>query len=135
MTQNTVAQAIRKRGGAMVLVLGPDDLLLILKRPDWVSWAPGLWGLPGGAIEEDEAPQDAATREAKEETMLEVTNLRDVKLPLDKSLFAYYTRDYSGIIHIDHEHEDWTWVGRNEIENYDLAPKVLAMYDWVLDHG
>jgi 8-oxo-dGTP pyrophosphatase MutT (NUDIX family) len=119
----------------MVLVLGADDVLLILKRPDWVSWAPGQWGLPGGAIEKGETPLQAATREAKEETMLELTNLRDVKLLLDKGLFAYYTRDYSGIIQIDHEHEDWTWVRRHEIENYDLAPNLLSMYDWVLNHG
>lgn len=119
----------------MVLVLQADDLLLILKRPDWVSWAPGKWGLPGGAIEKGETPQAAATREAKEETMLEVINLRDVKLPLDKTLFAFYTRDYGGTVQIDHEHDDWAWVGRGEIENYDLAPNLLAMYDWVLDHG
>tara|TARA_B100000700_G_C14780615_1_gene731149 strand:- start:469 stop:828 length:360 start_codon:yes stop_codon:yes gene_type:complete len=119
----------------MVLVLDGTNQLLILKRPDWVSWAPGKWGLPGGAIEEGETPMEGAIRETMEETTLAVFNLKDVKLPLDKGLHSFYTRSYKGQVVIDKEHDEWVWVSRQEIEKYDLAPNLLPMYDWVLKYG
>jgi 8-oxo-dGTP diphosphatase len=125
----------RKRGGAMVAILDENQKLLILKRPAWVSWAPGKWGFPGGAVEAGETPMDAAIRETKEETTLDVKNLRGVGLHLPAGLHAFYTDSYNGTVKIDYEHEDWKWAPRNEIENYDLAPNLLAMYDWVLNHG
>jgi|TARA_R110000824_G_scaffold270486_2_gene458974 8-oxo-dGTP diphosphatase len=125
----------RNLGGSMVLVLDGTNQLLILKRPNWVSWAPGKWGLPGGAIEEGETPMQGAIRETMEETTLAVHNLKNVTLPLDKGLHPFYTRSYTGQVVIDAEHEEWVWVGRQEIEKYDLAPNILPMYDWVLKHG
>jgi|TARA_R110000824_G_scaffold31488_1_gene102398 8-oxo-dGTP pyrophosphatase MutT (NUDIX family) len=125
----------RNLGGSVVLVLDRTNQLLILKRPNWVSWAPGKWGLPGGKIEEGEAPKEAAVRETKEETTLAVHNLKNVTLPLDKGLHPFYTRSYTGQVVIDEEHEEWVWVTRQEIEKYDLAPNILPMYDWVLKHG
>ena len=122
-------------GGSVVLVLGAANELLILKRPAWVSWAPSKWGLPGGAIEEGETPMEGAIREAMEETTLSVENLKDVGLPLDKGLHSFYTNTYMGEVQIDYEHEDWTWSCRDQIENYSLAPNLLSMYDWVLEHG
>ena len=119
----------------MVAILDENQKLLILKRPAWVSWAPGKWGFPGGAVEAGETPMDAAIRETKEETTLDVKNLRGVGLQLPAGLYAFYTDSYSGTVKIDHEHEDWRWASRNEIENYDLAPNLLPMYDWVLNHG
>ena len=50
-------------------------------------------------------------------------------------MYAYYTRDYEGDVQIDYEHEDWAWVSINDIGNYDLAPQVLDLYEWVLKHG
>tara|TARA_R110001583_G_scaffold125329_1_gene276920 strand:- start:48 stop:443 length:396 start_codon:yes stop_codon:yes gene_type:complete len=122
-------------GGSVVLVLSAANELLILKRPDWVSWAPSKWGLPGGKIEEGETPMEAAIREALEETTLSIQNLKDVGLPLDKGLYSFYTSAYMGQVQIDYEHEDWAWVSRAQIKNYSLAPNLLSMYDWVLKYG
>jgi 8-oxo-dGTP pyrophosphatase MutT (NUDIX family) len=51
---------------AGVLFLAPDDKALFLKR-DHKSDHPGEWCLPGGKLKKNELPEDAATREAKEE--------------------------------------------------------------------
>jgi len=118
--------------GAVVLILDEEEKTLILLRPANAHWAPHKWGYPGGKLEKGETPLDAAIRETKEETQLEVRNLKLLNLKIDKPIVAYYTTDYAGDVKIDYEHDDWVWVTRDEIENYDLAPQVLDMYDWVL---
>lgn len=124
-----------KRLGAIVLILREGDDLLLLKRPKWIKWGAGKWALPGGKLEKGETPVAAAIRETKEETRLDVRNLQLVKVCLDKPVTTYYTREFSGDIKLDFEHDAWAWASRSEIETYDLAPDVLEMYDWVLAHG
>ena len=50
------------------------DEVLILKRA--LGIMSGAWYFPGGALEEDEHPDDAVRREIREETALDVTGLR-----------------------------------------------------------
>jgi len=127
-----------KRGSvprsSIVVLVDKEDKTLILLRPGGAHWAPFKWGFPGGKIEDGESALEAALRETKEETQLDITNLKLLNLEVDKPLATYYTRDYTGTIQIDHEHEAWAWVSRDEIEKYDLAPEVLIMYDWVLEN-
>lgn len=52
---------------AGVLIVEPGKGLLLQRRSD-----NGLWGIPGGYLEPGESPEEAARREAKEETGLTV---------------------------------------------------------------
>ena len=123
-----------------MVLLNQEDQTLILLRPRDAHWAPGRWGFPGGKIESNENPEDAAARETEEETQLSVANLKEIGVRLppkdfeDEGVWAYYTRDYQGTLEIDYEHEDYEWVGRSNIEQYSLAPGVLKMYNWVLEN-
>jgi 8-oxo-dGTP pyrophosphatase MutT (NUDIX family) len=54
---------------AAAVVVFDDSLRVLLVRQ---SYSSRLWGIPGGAVELDESPQDAAVREAREETGLDV---------------------------------------------------------------
>ena len=121
--------------GAVVVILNERDELLILKRPPFVDWSPNKWALPGGKLERNESPLTAAIRETKEETDLDVRNLKIINLKIDNPLAPYYTRQYHGTVKIDYEHTDWAWASRDIIESYDLAPAVLELYDWVLKNG
>ena len=120
--------------GALIVILDAHDRVLILLRPEHAYWAPSTWGYPGGKIEKGESPGAAAIRETREETELQVRNIKKIELKSDLPCVPYYTREYSGDVKIDHEHEDWKWVSRAEIENYALAPGVLEMLDWVLNN-
>jgi ADP-ribose pyrophosphatase YjhB (NUDIX family) len=53
---------------------------VLLVRNSGASEFPGLWGLPGGGVEQGEHPDDAVVREFREETGLDVRvlGLRDV---------------------------------------------------------
>ncbi len=119
---------------AIVVVVDALERVLLLLRPTWISWGAGQWGLPGGQLEAGELPEDAAIRETEEETQLKVRDLKQVKIPLDTGLTMFYTRDYTGVVKIDWEHDDYVWLTRGEIETYNLAPKVLEAYDWVLQN-
>ena len=123
----------KNRGGAMVAILDKEQNILLLKRPNVkTAWAPNKWAFPGGKIERDETPRDAAIRETKEEANLDITNLQHVAEWSNNEVSFFYTKDYSGEIKIDFEHQDWMWVGRSKIEEYELAPNVLNLYDWAL---
>ncbi|WP_424685908.1 NUDIX hydrolase [Enterococcus sp.] len=51
--------------GASVILLNEDNQILLIHRRD-----NGLWGLPAGSTEINEAPVDTAVREVEEETGL-----------------------------------------------------------------
>ena len=52
----------------MAVVLSEDrQRVLLLRREVFI-----LWDLPGGGIEKHEAPMDAAVRECREETGIEI---------------------------------------------------------------
>jgi ADP-ribose pyrophosphatase YjhB (NUDIX family) len=59
-------------GGYAVLVDGHDRILLAL----WNEGVTPAWTLPGGGVEPDETPEQAAVREAREETGYEVELVR-----------------------------------------------------------
>ena len=121
--------------GAVVVILNDANQILLLKRPDYVSWSPLKWALPGGKLEPGETPLAAAIRETQEETTLVVTRLKKVRLPLDTPVASYYTRYYAGTVEIDHEHTDWAWVDYEDLSSYDVAPGVEELFDWVLKNG
>lgn len=49
-----------------------DNKVLLVKRSDSETFAPGHWELPGGHVNFGETTTDALVREAKEETGLDV---------------------------------------------------------------
>lgn len=95
--------------GVTVLAFNKSGNILLQKRPD------DIWGLPGGLIELGEATEQAARREVKEETGIEVGVLQlvtvlsgedyHVKLPNGDEFYAvtivYYTKDVTGVPEAD----------------------------------
>jgi len=121
----------KKFKAAMVVVLNSDEETLLLKRSGDSNWMPGKWALPGGHIEKGERPKDAAIRETKEETNLNLNGIN--KLEERDQVMIYYSTSHSGDIEIDFEHTDWAWVSYNEIDNYDVTPKLKQTVKLALD--
>ncbi len=92
------------------------DEVLVMRRNKEPNL--GLWVAPGGKIELDEAPQDTARREMREETGLIVEDLHlrafctEVS-PLDEWqwwMFIFVTADFHGELRADRREGDLAWL-------------------------
>lgn len=94
----------------------------------------GLWEFPGGKIEPNETRENAIVREIKEELDIDI----EVKSYLSEKVFNYPEKDInlialeckkiSGEIRLL-EHEDYKWVSKNELENFQFAPADLFIIE------
>ena len=58
------------------LIMNAERSVLLIKRSETEDVLPGVWDIPGGTLEDGEDPKEGVLREVKEETNLEVKNLR-----------------------------------------------------------
>ena len=118
--------------GSAVVILDDDSNMLLLLRSAKSRWMPKKWGLPGGKVEAGEEPAETAIRETKEETSLNIQNLIYLKDFSNKAVDLFYTPVYDGDVQIDFEHDDYEWVSRAEVEQYDTTPRIVEIFDWIL---
>ena len=118
--------------GSAVAILDDDSNMLLLLRSEKSRWMPKKWGLPGGKVESGEETVEAAIRETKEETSLNIQNLTRLKDFSNKVVDLFYTADYDGDVQIDFEHDDYEWVSRADVEQYDTTPQIVEIFDWIL---
>jgi 8-oxo-dGTP pyrophosphatase MutT (NUDIX family) len=64
---------IRNRVAGRVIVLDPEGRVLLFRACDPARPDQWWWATPGGGLDEGETPREAAARELREETGLEVT--------------------------------------------------------------
>lgn len=85
----------RVRVGVGVIVLDSRGWILLEKRSDC-----GMWGLPGGRIEPGESVTEAAVREVKEETGLnvEITRLLGVYSERESHIVTFL--DNGDVVHL-----------------------------------
>lgn len=92
----------------------------------------GYWTLPGGRVERNETPEDAALREVKEELGTEVSNLRPVTLfqpdpELDWWLQVFTTPDFCGDITPNSEIDAWQWSAPDVIDDLTTTPGLAVV--------
>jgi 8-oxo-dGTP pyrophosphatase MutT (NUDIX family) len=138
----TCAQGHRHWGlfgaaGVLVYVAHPTDqaqsLVLLQHRSRWAHQG-GTWALPGGAMDSDETPAEAALREADEECML------DPRLVVPRGLYsdehggwAYHTvlaqaAEPLRVRSDSYESDEAVWRPAGEVDQLDLHPGFAASW-------
>jgi 8-oxo-dGTP pyrophosphatase MutT (NUDIX family) len=123
--------------GLLVYVHHPTDpalsLVLLQHRAQW-SHQGGTWALPGGAMDSDETPAEAALREADEECML------DPKLVVPRGMYsddhggwAYHTvlaqaAEPLRVRADGYESDEAVWRPAGEVDRIDLHPGFAASW-------
>ena len=115
---------------AVRLILRNDKgCILFLKRKN-AKHANGKWCLPGGKIGALEKIEDACRKEIKEETNLDISDIKllfynndfPVKNESDKYyLGLYFTANFSGEIRLNDESSEYAWISPNRITDFNIA--------------
>ena len=126
-TMKTIVQKVI----AGVAIVEKDKILIIQRSAD-ENIFPNLWEFPSGKKEPMEKIEDAVRREAKEETGLDI----NLGKPLTVFNFTWEKeneiRDATEIvflgkvkgskeIKISSEHQDYAWITKDEIDDYNLS--------------
>ena len=133
---------------ASVFLINPEDKrILLVKHKKFNKWVQ-----PGGHIEDEETPEEAALREAYEETGIKVRLLGE-RFPREddfiKPLGIQKNRNKQGDMHIDiiyagvpinnievkasDESIDIHWFTRKELDYIDLFPDIKITYDYIIN--
>lgn len=128
-------------GAAGLLVhsdVGTDGHRVLLQlRAGW-SHQGGTWGLPGGARDSHESPEQAAVREAGEETGIDPGLLTVRGTVVDDACgWSYVTvlASAEGPIAaapVSGESDDVRWVAEDEVQRMDLHPRLAEMWPRLL---
>ena len=135
---------------ASAFVINPDNKkILLVKHADYNKWLQ-----PGGHIEEDEIPEEAAIREVYEETGIKITLLGE-HFPREDDLIRplgiQCNRKPNGDRHIDilyvgrpnnpeapiklnSESMDAGWFSRHELDEMPVFPDIKITVDYILHH-
>ena len=107
--------------GVCILVFNSENKVLMQLRTDYNSW-----GFPGGSMELGESFEEVAKREIKEETNLEIDELKLIRILSGKETYREYPNgdklyDITAIFVVKKFH--------NDIKINDNESKELAWFD------
>jgi 8-oxo-dGTP pyrophosphatase MutT (NUDIX family) len=134
----------KKRPVATVgaLIQDGDGKFLMIKTHKWGH----RWGIPGGKIERGEESVDALRREIREETNLEVEDVRFVMVqdcidsqefqtPEHFLLLNYVVRRSSGEVVLNDEAQEFRWVSADDALKLDLNHPTRVLLAEVFNSG
>ena|ERR1035437_690598 len=110
-----------------VVISNDKGEVLILQRSKTDDVLPEYWDIPGGTLEDGEDPAQGAIREAKEESGLNISNVKlffeksNVDVPKNKQFVTliFHAKTFSADVVLNSEdHDNFAWINPSEINNY-----------------
>ena len=131
-----------KKYSNMILLNPTEDAILVLRRANYMKNFKGMYGFPGGSIDQkDKDSKEAAIRELKEETGIELTFNEEHKCKKfdtitnkDGSISEYYITTLETLpeIKLSREHVGYEWFNEKSTKNYKWMPDVFQIIQKIL---
>jgi 8-oxo-dGTP pyrophosphatase MutT (NUDIX family) len=129
--QDYIIESANDTKYANMIVVSKDNKILILRRANYMKKFKSLWGFPGGHISKnDNDPKEAAIRELKEETKIDLSFAEKAHIKEFKNIddtFYYYLvqleNDYE--VKISKEHSKYEWYSESSENTYKWMPDVF----------
>ncbi len=125
------------------IILMHNERILLTKRSLEAVVAPGVWNVPAGKLKFTEIPVEAAIREVKEETNMDLQGLKEIHVRTFEGQTAtepIYRLIYTNIVKVSEqqlknfqlndEHSESRWVTREELnlKEFDsLSPEFRSI--------
>lgn len=112
---------------------------LIARRSTGSEDVIGKWEFPGGKVEKDETEKHAIEREIKEEFEM---NVKAIKFIINNiceypsktiDLRLYECKYISGEFNL-HDHFEYKFVDKNDLNNFDLCPADIPLAEFVKEN-
>ena len=116
-----------------------DGWVLMLKRPESSHSFPGVWSLVAGRVEPGELPEDAARREIREETAIEVGSpaaslgpvyVREGRILWKVHPFAFSVSGVEPVL--NEENEGFQWVLPEDIPGVETVKDTVPVVEGLL---
>lgn len=131
-----------KKYSNMIVLNSEKNQVLIVRRANYLKKFPGQWGFPGGSVDKkDKDEKQAAIRELKEETGIELSwneeheckEYGQIKND-DGSISIFYitTLESDVEIKLSREHAGYEWFDQNSKKNHKWMPEVFQIIQKIL---
>lgn len=127
----------------LILLTPDEDKILILRRANYMKKFRSMWGFPGGHVDKkDKNNKEAAIRELKEETGIELTfnesyHMKEYEVieNEDKSKSYYYITTLETIpeVKLSKEHSAYEWYNYKSEKNHKWMPDVFQIIQKIID--
>jgi len=117
---------------ARAIISNQQGNILLVRRSKSSRSFPGKWEFPGGKAEVGETFQESLEREVFEETqltimLLHVAGTLEFEIRSRKiACILMECRAESGEVHLSYEHEEYAWVPRARLLEYDLVEHFVS---------
>ena len=116
------------------VIFGPDGKILAIRRSDTHPLRPKGWDIPGGDLEFGEDAKEGMRREIREETGLEVNDLKVIDaLSWSNERGEFWVTIYYAAkantdrVKLSWEHDDFRWVTLDEFQQLDILPRIKQL--------
>lgn len=143
--RNLMERPIRSTSNRPIATVGAlihdgEGEVLMMRTHKWSN----KWGIPGGKIERGEASEDALRREVKEETALDIEDIRfalvqdsidslEFERPEHFILLNYVARVTSRDVTLNDEAEQYQWLSPEDALKLDLNQPTRHLLEQVLE--